>query len=292
MWRAVHSRKISGIGEKASKKRRAIVGIGLVVGARGRGKKEGSGGRKNGVVAGEGRGEESEGWRKRGEGKCGGFPGGNEPSGGDQWAAASFGGVCVRVSAEERLRYAPPRDPPGFAHTQDFGGESLKSGDQDAIGRSGSTVWARPIVARVDNGGGSSLRSASSRRSGFGTLYQALRIYRITYIVHFVRFPPYGSTIFFSTLEKFPPVWIESTFGVVCYSSFVIYIYIYVYCHFELLLAASFFSVLSTSNCFSFHDIVSTIYAIVVGEDSLKNVTTLLDVRHRVECNANWFLLR
>lgn len=65
------------------------------------------------------------------------------------------------------------------------------------------------------------------------------------------------------------------------------YIYIYVYCHFELLLAASFFSVLSTSNCFSFHDIVSTIYAIVVGEDSLKNVTTLLDVRHRVECNAN-----
>lgn len=140
MWRAVHSRKISGIGEKASKKRRAIVGIGLVVGARGRGKKEGSGGRKNGVVAGEGRGEESEGWRKRGEGKCGGFPGGNEPSGGDQWAAASFGGVCVRVSAEERLRYAPPRDPPGFAHTQDFGGESLKSGDQDAIGRSGSTV--------------------------------------------------------------------------------------------------------------------------------------------------------
>lgn len=66
-----------------------------------------------------------------------------------------------------------------------------------------------------------------------------------------------------------------------------LYIYIYVYCHFELLLAASFFSVLSTSNCFSFHDIVSTIYAIVVGEDSLKNVTTLLDVRHRVECNAN-----
>lgn len=27
-----------------------------------------------------------------------------------------------------------------FAHTQDFGGESLKSGDQDAIGRSGSSV--------------------------------------------------------------------------------------------------------------------------------------------------------
>lgn len=95
-------------------------------------------------------------------------------------------------------------------------------------------------MARVDNGGGSSLRSASSRRSGFGTLYQAPRIYRITYIVHFVRFPPYGSsTIFFSTLEKFPPVWIESTFGVVCYSSFVIYVYIYIYTHrhFELLLA-------------------------------------------------------
>lgn len=178
--------------------------------------------------------------------------------------------VCARVSGEERPRsYATPRAIllGCFAHTQDFGGESLKSGDQDAIGRSGSTVWARPIVARVDNGGGSSLRSASSRRSGFGTLYQAPRIYRITYIVHFVRFPPYGSsTIFFSTLEKFPPVWIESTFGVVCYSSFVIYVYIYIY-------TSSFwtsscsppsFSTLSSStrsNCF--HDFqLYTIYAI------------------------------
>lgn len=35
-------------------------------------------------------------------------------------------------------------------------------------------------------------------------------IYRITYIVH-LYVPLYGSTIFFSLLEKFPPVWIEST---------------------------------------------------------------------------------
>lgn len=50
--------------------------------------------------------------------------------------------VCARIRRGKatKLRY-PPCDPPGcFAHTQDFGGESLKSGDQDAIGRSGSTV--------------------------------------------------------------------------------------------------------------------------------------------------------
>lgn len=140
---------------------------------------------------------------------------------------------------------------------------------------------SRPIVARVDNGGGSSLRSASSRRSGFGTLYQAPRIYRITYIVHFVRFPPYGSsTIFFSTLEKFPPVWIESTFGVVCYSSFVLYVYIYIHIvilNFFLLsslfLHPFFFNAVELFPRFpALHDLCD----VPVGKDSFveKNVTT------------------
>lgn len=147
MWRVERSR---GIGEKASKKRRAIVGIGLVVeerrktvrmeerknrvGGEGRvvvGREEGQSQRDDGRV--------NEKKKRRGEGKRGGSRWKRTPRG-DQWAAASFGGVCVRVSAEERPRCAPPCDPPGFAHTQDFGGESLKSGDQDAIGRSGSHV--------------------------------------------------------------------------------------------------------------------------------------------------------
>lgn len=116
-------------------------------------------------------------------------------------------------------------------------------------------------MARVDNGGGSSLRSASSRRSGFGTLYQSPTYISANLYRPLVRLPspPYGSTIFFSPLEKFPPVWIESTFGVVCYSSSVLYIWCVCVC--VLLLAASFSFFFPLLLLLQRGRIVSTIYA-------------------------------
>lgn len=161
----------------------------------------------------------------------------------ESWLLTS-GQRSWRVCVLPRKRLRVPVRCSRFAHTQDFGGESLKTGDQDAIGRSESSVWARPIVARADNGGGSSLRSASSRRSAFGTLYQAgyisANLYRplvrsSIWIDHLL----FSAREISSRLDRVNP-------EIVCHSSSL-------YRHFQLLTASFsvFFRTSVRPNCFS-----------------------------------------
>lgn len=112
----MHGGKISmELGEKAGEKRRAIVGIGLVLGGGERGKEDGP---EESSSRGGGRGVKSRrddsGPGKREKGAKKENVRGCWKRSGDQWAAASFGGarvcVCARVSGEERPRsYATPR---------------------------------------------------------------------------------------------------------------------------------------------------------------------------------------
>lgn len=99
----MHGGKISmELGEKAGEKRRAIVGIGLVLGGGERGKEDGP---EESSSRGGGRGVKSRrddsGPGKREKGAKKENVGGCWKRSGDQWAAASFGGarVCVCVRA-------------------------------------------------------------------------------------------------------------------------------------------------------------------------------------------------